>query len=529
MTTMRLDYSQNRQARWPPPAALRGRSLIVVANRGPAEFIAQQDGSFASRPGAGGLVTALAGSLHALRDVDVTWVAVAMTEGDRAAFAGEDVVREVQMAGRNIGVKYVTVPPEVYRLHYGVISNEVLWFFQHYMVSPEEMAPFDDRHKRAWEQGYEVVNRALAEAAVVEARRLQRRDSRPPLILVQDYQLYLVPGMVRALLPEALLNDFVHIPWPALRYWLFLPHKELLAIYESLIHTDLLGFQTRQDCVNFVETAGALLDGATVSADHGEVTWNEYHVQVGVYPATVDAEAACRSARQAAELESGAWHRAHPGVKTIVRVDRLEPTKNIYRGFLSYRQLLKEHPVLRGRVVFRAFLVPSRQDIAQYQSNRQRILRLVRDLNRRYGNPGWMPIDLVQGNDRPRALAALRAADVMLVNPLEDGMNLVAKEAVIVNDCDGVLVLSRNAGAFRELQDACLPVTPTDVGETAEQLYQALRMSRDKRHALAAAAREAIKGWSPADWLLDQITDTLHAHARAERRHKRSSESRRTA
>ena len=527
--TTRLDHSQTRQARLPSSTALRDRSLIVVANRGPAEFIPQEDGTFASRPGAGGLVTALSGSLPALPDVDVTWVAVAMTAGDRAAFKDETVVREVQLGDRSIGAKYVSVPAEVYHLHYEVISNEVLWFFQHYMVSPEEMAPFDDRHKRAWEQGYEVVNRALAEAAVAEARRLRRRDSRPPLILVQDYQLYLVPGMIRALLPEALLNDFVHIPWPALRYWQFLPHRQLLAIYQSLVMNDLLGFQTRQDCVNFVEAARTVLDGASVSTDRGEVTWNDHLVVTGVYPATVDAEAARRAARQASDAESGAWSRAHPGIRTIVRVDRLEPTKNIYRGFLAYRRLLKEHPALCGRVVFRAFLVPSRQNVSEYQHNRQRILRLVRDINRRYGTPEWKPIDLALVNDRPRALAALRAADAMLVNPLEDGMNLVAKEAVAVNDRDGVLVLSRNAGAYGELRDACLPVTPTDVGETAEQLYQALRMPRDKRRAMAAAARKAIESSSPTTWLLDQITDTLRAHARAERYSKRSSEPRRTA
>lgn len=495
-------------------AAMRGRALLVVANRGPVEFTQREDGGFSARPGAGGLVTALYGCLRALPHLDVTWVAIAMTDGDRAAFAEPDTTRTIELAGRPVRLKYVHVPIDVYRQHYDVISNQVLWLLQHHLWSPEHMGPFSNSHRQAWTDGYGVVNRALAEAAAREARRARESDPRPPVIVVQDYQLYLAPGEIRRLVPDAVLAAFCHIPWPAVRYWLWLPHQMLLDIYTSLAQCDLFGLQTPQDGTNFLQAASDVLRGSRVSLDRGEIAWQGGILRVGVYPVTIDAGAARHAAQAAAQAKRAGTSGAR---KTIVRVDRLEPTKNIIGGFLAYRKLLRDHRELRGKVCFRAFLVPSRQTISIYKAHRQHVLRLARDINRYYGTARWQPIALVLGNDRPRALAALREADVVLVNPLVDGMNLVAKEAAVVNERDGVLVLSRVAGAYRELSDACLAVTPTDVDETAWALYEALMLGAKERHALAANARKIVEEREPAAWLIDQIADALAAREHANR------------
>jgi trehalose 6-phosphate synthase len=500
--------------------ALRGHPLIVVSNRGPAEFVAAGDGSHEPRPGAGGLVTALSGCLKALPHLDVTWVALAMTEGDRAAFADGEP-RSLELAGRPIRVRYISVPHQAYHLHYDVVSNQMLWFIQHYLWSPEVQPLFGPQHHRAWHEGYAVVNGALAQAAGEEVERARQRASKPPIVLVQDYQLYLVPGAIRSHCLDAMLACFVHIPWPASRYLEWLPSDLITSLYVSLARCDTLGFQTPRDGENFIEAARDVLPDASARLDRSEIEWEGRRTHIGVYPVTVDAQSARRSA-QVATKNLPARPPVRQNVRTIIRVDRVEPTKNIVGGFLAFRALLREHPELGGKVLFRAFLVPSRQNVPAYQRTRQEVLRLARDINRRYSAGGFPPIELVQGNDRPRALAALREADVVLVNPLLDGMNLVAKEAAVVNERDGVLVLSRAAGAHRELEGACLSVTPTDIVETTSALYQALTMSQEERRRLARRAREIVESSDPASWLMAQLTDTLASCTRRSRRSART-------
>lgn len=500
---------------------MHGRPLIIVTNRGPMEFLAQENGDYKTRAGAGGVVTAIVDCLRDLPDVELTWVAVAMTAGDRAAFAGTGRGRQVDLNGQAARLRYVTVPDEAYHLHYDVLSNEALWFLQHYLWTPAVDQPFTTRHEHAWENGYRVVNTALAEAVADEVRRSGAAHQRAPLVFVQDYQLYLVPGAVRQRLPRAILAHFTHIPWPGVRYWELLPYTYLTEIYQSLAHCDLLGFQTQVDVNNYLQAATDLLPGSTASLDRCEIRWGSHRVRVGAYPATIDAGDVRRSAAEAADRVATTPGRQQdvPAVKTIVRVDRLEPTKNIVRGFQAFERMLDEHPDLRGTVRLQAFLVPSREDIPTYQRYRALVQRTVRAINQRWRTEAWTPIEAVVGNNRPRALAAMREADVLLVNPIIDGMNLVAKEGVVVSKHDAVLVLSRTAGAFHELGSVSLPVSPMDVRETAGALYAALTMESGDRQRLAAGARTIVEEQSPAEWLLHQIADALDVRSHARERH----------
>ena len=195
------------------------------------------------------------------------------------------------------------------------------------------------------------------------------------------------------------------------------------------------------------------------------------------------------------------------GEKTIMRVDRIEPTKNILRGFQAYTQMLDEHPELLGKVTFLAFLVPSRQALPRYQRYNAEVLKIIEEINSKYGSSEWTPIHAFFGNDRTRSLAAMQLYDVLLVNPIIDGMNLVAKEGPAVNRRNGVLVLSRTAGAFQQLGKASIPTSPTDVTETARALYEALTLSDDERATKAKLARQTVERYDLNTWLTRQISD----------------------
>ena len=504
-------------------ALTAGHSLIVASNRGPVEFYRPVHGRLSTRRGAGGVVTALA---EFARDVPLRWIASAMTPGDHEAFpdAGSPA-RTVRLGRQPLQVRYVPFPPEMYRRYYDEISNETLWFLQHYMWSPIHWPNFGDRQVRSWDEGYRPVNEALARAVVDEARR--DMDGSPSgeagestIILLQDYHLYLASALVRASLPQATIEQFIHIPWPANRYWQFLPDRFVHEIYEGLAGNDVVGFQTDSDLQNFLVGAQAFLPGSRVDFDRQTVTWRRRRLAARVYPVPTDANEIRRTlltaparagADELADLLDGER-------KIIVRVDRLDPSKNVIRGFLAYEAMLRRWPDLIGQVIFLAFLIPSRQGLQVYRSYERDVRRLIRRINAEFGTPTWKPVVAFFDNNRPRALAAMRRYDVLLVNPISDGMNLVAKEGPAANERDGVLVLSRTAGAFEQLADVALPVTPTDIDETANELYEGLVMSGRERARRAERARAVMEAESPAEWLLAQVEDALSLRDASSRR-----------
>ena len=472
-----------------------GHTMIVASNRGPVEFYHATDGRISSKRGAGGVVTALAAFA---RDVPLTWVATTMTAADREAFSDAQAPARTVRLGRNpVQVRYVPIPPDMYRRYYDEISNEILWFLQHYMWSPIEWPNFSEEHVHDWDEGYRQVNEAIARAIVDEAlagggsnqSNHAAEDGANTIVLLQDYQLYLVSALVRARLPQATIQQFIHIPWPANRYWQFLPDRFVHEIYEGLAGNDVLGFQTASDMQNFLVGAQAFLAGSRIDFDRQTVVWRRRHLVARVYPVPTDAYELRRTlltapARAGAQ-ELGALLGDERQV--IMRVDRLDPSKNVIRGFLAYETLLRRWPELRGHVCFLAFLIPSRQGLPIYRKYERDVRTLIRRINTTYGVDGWQPIVPFFDNNRPRALAAMRRYDVLLVNPIIDGMNLVAKEGLAVNERNGVLVLSRTAGAFEQLAEIALPITPTDIDETATELHEALSMSSPRARATGRA------------------------------------------
>ncbi len=485
------------------PQSIHAKRLIIATNRGPVEYYLSQDGKLKHRRGAGGVVTALT---SANSKMDVTWVAMTMTEADRIAAkeAGQQQgVMRSPLPGQNMLLRYVAIPKTAYRKHYEEISNQLLWFVQHYLYDPTEDSQSAQKLQDAWKNGYCVANRAIADAICAEIER----GEGTPVVMLHDYHLYLAPAMIREQHPTIIMQQFIHIPWPDIRCWQFLPGNVAQAIYNGLVGNDIIGFQTERDAHNFLEGARTLLEGSVVDFAEKAVWWQGHRTQVHAYPISISVGDEKRLAQSLAGRR--AVNKIAPLLKekTIIRVDRIEPTKNILRGFQAYALLLEQHPELLGKVRFLAFLVPSRQGLAKYKRYSSEVKKLVEEINQRLGTAEWTPIHAVYENDRVQALAAMQHYDALLVNPIIDGMNLVAKEGPVVNKRDGVLVLSRTAGAFQQLGKFSLPITPTDVTDTAEALYAALTMPISERHVMATQARLCVEKHDLNEWLQRQISD----------------------
>jgi trehalose 6-phosphate synthase len=280
-----IPSGNDRQALWGlVDELLRERRLLLAANRAPMEYHTGPDGTPQAKRGSGGVVTALTGLTN---HVDFTWIASAMGEGDRkvAAASGGAAVPS-PLPGQTVAVRFVSSARRAYHKYYNVICNPLLRFLQHYMWNSPYTPRVDAAVHDAWESGYEQVNREFAEGIVDEARRSGRR----PLVMVHDYQLYLVPGMVRQRMPEALVQHFLHIPWPASSYWELLPAHIRTAICSSLCQADIVGFQANPDVRASLESVESFLDGAEVDHRRGVVTWNGRECLVRAYPISIDVE-----------------------------------------------------------------------------------------------------------------------------------------------------------------------------------------------------------------------------------------------
>ncbi len=481
---------------------LHAKRLIIATNRGPVEYYVTQNGSLKARRGSGGVITAL---IEAGSQMEMSWVAMAMTEGDRLA------VKEAPQKGRlaspvhgnKLHLHYVVIPKAAYRKHYEIISNQVLWFLQHYLYDPTGFSITPKKIQDAWENGYRLANQAIAEAVCAE---IESENSRP-IVMLHDYHLYLAPQMIRQRHPTIAMQQFIHIPWPDARCWHFLPSNIAQDIYQGLAGNDIIGFQTERDARNFLEGARTVLEGAVVDFEEGALWWQGQRTQARSYPISISVTAERKLVKSAAGKRGA--ERIHPLLNeyTIMRVDRIEPTKNILRGFQAYEQMLEDHAELHGKVNFLAFLVPSRQSLPEYKRYTADVMKIINKVNKKYGTPDWQPITAFCQNDRTLALAAMQFYDVLMVNPIIDGMNLVAKEGPVVNQNNGVLLLSRTVGAFQQLGKASIPTSPTDVAETAQALYKALTLPEEERHRLSTTARLVVERQDLDAWMLRQIAD----------------------
>ncbi|GCB48201.1 alpha,alpha-trehalose-phosphate synthase [UDP-forming] [Streptomyces sp. NL15-2K] len=453
--------------------------MLVASNRGPVSYEVREDGSLHAKRGGGGLVSGLSAIGP---DAGALWVCSTLGDGDREA---------VRRGVGEPGVRMLAVPADVHADAYNGIANSVLWFVHHMLYQTPLEPVFDAEFRRQW-ASYETYNRAFAEALAEEA-------APGAAVLVQDYHLCLVPGMLRELRPDLRIGHFSHTPWAPVEYFGMLPDDVAGEVLRGMLGADRLGFLTQRWADAFTACAAEFAGGL------GDT-------RIGVHGLGADADFLRKRAHEADVDERMAALREEIGTapdggarKAIVRVDRTELSKNIVRGLLAYRQLLDDHPEWRERVAHVAFAYPSRQDLAVYREYMTEVRRLSEEINSQYGTPGWTPVVLNLKDDFARSLAAYRLADVALVNPIRDGMNLVAKEVPVVSDEGCALVLSREAGAYWELREDAITVNPYDVMETARALHEALSMAPEERAERTKRLAAAATALPPAQWFLEQL------------------------
>jgi trehalose 6-phosphate synthase len=456
----------------------RRRNLIVVSNRGPIGY-SIHEGERVARRGAGGLVTALA---PLVSHHEVTWIASALSNEDHAV-AAHGPVEETAADGSRYRLRLVAHPPEMYGLYYSVVANPALWFVQHGLW--EKKHDPDRDLLPAWRDGYVSVNAAFAGAVLDELRR--QPDA---AVFFHDYHLYVAPGLVRAQRSDVPLAHFTHIPWVGPDDWSVLPREIVESIHEGLLSCDVAGFHTHRWRDAFLETCASLglETGGTL------VTAHPISIDPAEFAALADSEPVLARERDL----------LHSRPETmILRVDRIDPSKNVPRGLDAFALLLERNPALQGRVGMLALLDPSRQNIPEYSEERERIEVAAAAVEARF--PGALRVRLA--DDFPESVAAYKQFDVLLVNAVMDGLNLVAKEAPLVNTRDGVLVLSVNAGAHEELGDWAVPVDPFDVDGQAGALAHALALPVEERRRRLAAIREQIRHHDLAHWIQAQLAD----------------------
>jgi trehalose 6-phosphate synthase len=466
--------------------------VIIASNRGPVSFRRLEDGTVVSQRGGGGLVSGMAGLGS---DGTALWVCAALSATDRQV-AGAAPEGRLDLAGFDTGGPVIMLPIEAATLDaaYNTIANTTLWYLHHGLIDPDQPMVFDADWRADW-AAYVAYNEAFAESIGGTAASGAK-------VLVQDYHLTLLPSMLRRRRKDLRIGHFSHTPWAAPDVFGLLPDDIAAEILVGLLGADSAGFHSVRWARDFIDCCVRFAGAAEVD---GGVSHEGHFTAVHVHPLGVDAAPLFDRAAAPDVTECRVEMAALIGDRqAVVRVDRTEPSKNIARGLEAFRDLLIRYPQHREHVIHIALAYPSRQDIAAYRHYTELVQRLAAQINDELATPTWTPVDLEIRDDYPRSLATLQLGDVMLINPVRDGMNLVAKEAALLS-ADAVIVLSREAGAAVEMADSALLVDPFDIEATADALHVALTMpaaDRHRRHAGLVAAATALP---PREWLRDQL------------------------
>lgn len=452
---------------------LVGPPVVLVSNRGPLSF-RDDGGRLVATRGGGGLVSGLA---PLVADTDAVWIAAALSDADRAA-ASQGVIE-----AEGLRVRTLDIDPTTLARAYDGVCNSMLWFLHHALHDLSRRPVVDRGFREAW-ASYREYNEAFADVVAAES-------AEGATVLVQDYHLSLLGPLVRDRRPDLRTVHFSHTPFAPPHLLRVLPHDLAVELLEGMAGHDACGFHSARWARDFAA-------GCREIAGREPVTFVS-----PLAPDAADIRGVAASARcndEVARIDAELGDR-----RLIVRVDRIELSKNLLRGFRAYDTMLRDRPDLRGTVVFRALGYPSREGLPEYLAYRAEIESLADVINRRWATDDWQPIELDLVDDFPRSVAHLRRYDVLLVNPVRDGLNLVAEEGPLVNERDGTVVLSREAGVHDVLDGAVRSVNPFDVDDQARALAEALDMEAETRRRLAAELRTRAEARGPADWLDDQL------------------------
>ncbi|HEY0857480.1 MAG TPA: trehalose-6-phosphate synthase [Albitalea sp.] len=490
--------AQGPEAEWNPErlrallhTKLRGDQVIVVSNREP--YIHEKEGRevVVKRP-ASGLVTAVE---PVMRACSGTWIAHGSGSGDRQAVDRQDHVG-VPPGHPEYTLRRLWLTPEEEKGYYYGFANEGLWPLCHVAHVRPVFRESD------W-QAYREVNQRFADAVVAEAR------SEDPIVLVQDYHFALLPAMIRAKLPRATILTFWHIPWPNPESFGICPWRR--EILQGMLGSTILGFHTRYHCKNFMETVDRYLE-ARIEQEHSTISFQQDTTLVEAYPisiewpteATMDSWPAIEDCRRklVERLNVGPDH------KIALGVDRFDYTKGILERLHAVERMLEKYPEWIGRFSFVQVAAPSRSSLEEYKSFQDRIHTVSARINERFGRAGYVPVHLLAQHFPHEAVNELyRGADVCVVTSLHDGMNLVSKEFVAArDDQQGVLILSRFAGAAREMPEALI-VNPYHVEETADALMRAITMHPAEQRERMASLRMTVREFNVYRWAGRMLAD----------------------
>ena len=472
------------------------RNLLIASNRGPVSVSAREGGGEEVKRGGGGLVS---GMMSALHDVGGLWVCSALNDRERAA-ARKATDGHLQEAGYDTGgldVRMLPIDSSTFGRAYNGIANSTIWFVNHLLYDTPNKPVFDAGWRRTW-AAYERYNSAFADALAEEAAP----DAK---VMIQDYHLNIAPRALRELRDDLRIAHFTHTPWAPPEYFRMLPEDVVRDLLTGLLGADHLGFHAARWADAFLACCAELL-GASVSFADRTVSWDGRTVRLGLHPLGTSAEELHARAGEA-DVETGLTQLREltGGRRVIARVDRTELSKNIVRGLLAYRELLRSRPQWQGTVVHVAYAYPSRHDLPEYREYTAAVQRIGQEIDDEFATPDWTPLLLEVANDYPGSLAALRMSDVLLVNPVRDGMNLVAKEGVVLSEPGCAVVLSREAGVADAYGRDALVVNPYDVTQTAEALHDALSMPDSERADRHARLLEAATTLDPATWFRHQL------------------------
>jgi trehalose 6-phosphate synthase len=491
--------------------------VLVASNRGPVSYAYGADGALAGRRGGGGMIGGVMSGLAAVAPgTEATWICAALSDADRAVARQQmDGARDGASASPGpedsdgVPVRMLDIPVDTFDRAYNNVANSALWFVHHMLFDTPNQPRFGLEFARDW-AAYRAVNETFADALAQEACHGQA-PAGGLRVLVQDYHLSLVPRLLREQLGEAAagtrIGYFCHTPWAPPDYYRMLPAGVAREVLDGILAADRAGFHSWRWADAFLDCCAAVL-GATVERNEagGRVRHRGHVTDVAVHPLGVDAPALRdRAAAGDVRAHLDTLSQAAGGRKLIIRVDRTELSKNIVRGLAAYRELLATRPQWHGRVVHLAFAYPSRSALPEYRAYTERVRQLAAEITAEFGTADWNPLILEVKDDYPRSLAACALADVLLVNPIRDGMNLVAQEGPVLSERGCALVLSREAGAAATLGDDALLVNPFDVSETAEALHQALAMTDEERQRRSAALAATAAASPPGRWLGDQL------------------------
>jgi trehalose 6-phosphate synthase len=422
-----------------------------------------------------------------------TWIASALGPDDLAVSEGRPGAEDL-----GFDLRLLPIPPEVHTAHYDIVCNEHLWFLFHYLFDVAEWPRFDRRFMASWD-AYRQLNAVFAKAVL--------ETPGADVVMIQDYHLMTVASEIRRRrsAPSVPLVYFHHVPWVEPDYFGMLPPAVRKDILIGLLAHDVAGFHATRWARAFLQCCDRFLDGAIVSDD--DVTWSGRRTRVLVAPAPIHPQAL---AELAASPDAERWRQRLQerslGRRTLLRVERIDLSKNVLRGLLAFEDLLERRPELRESVWFCAFGYPSRTRVARYRRYLADCRDAARRINERFASgEETAPVVLEVSDDHHRSIAGMQIADVMLVNPVFDGLNMVAKEAPALNERDGVLVLSRNAGAWEELGTAAIGISPFDVSETSEAIEKGLDMPAGARATRASRLKRLVSTTTPEGWVRGQL------------------------